>query len=38
MAHEESFKPRGAMAFFALMMLLYAVMWLAVYLEVFSRR
>jgi len=26
------------MAFFALMMLLYAVMWLAVYLEVFSRR
>jgi hypothetical protein len=38
MAHEESFKPRGAMAFFVLMLLLYAVMWLSVYLEVLSRR
>ncbi len=38
MAHEDSFKPRGAMAFFVLMLVVYAVMWLSVYFEVLSRR
>ncbi len=33
----EEFKPKGAIAFFVGLLLLYAVLWLAVYVEVLQR-
>jgi hypothetical protein len=33
----EEFKPKGAIAFFVALLLLYAVMWLSVYVEVLRR-
>jgi hypothetical protein len=38
MQQQETFKPRGALAFFILMLLFYGVAWLSVYVEVLSRR
>jgi hypothetical protein len=38
MAQQESFKPRGALAFFVLMLLFYAAAWLSVYVQVLARR
>jgi len=37
MEAQDVFKPRGALAFFVLMLLLYGVMWLSVYLQVLRR-
>jgi hypothetical protein len=33
----EEFKPKGAIAFFVALLLLYAVIWLSVYVEVLRR-
>lgn len=35
---EEKFTPRGAMAFFGLMLLAYIVMWGLIYIEMMERR
>lgn len=37
MAQHESFKPRGAIAFFLLMLLFYGIAWFSVYVEVLRR-
>lgn len=35
---QKDFKPRGAVAFFIVMLLLYGVMWASVYFQVLGRR
>lgn len=36
--HQERFVPKGAIAFFAMLMMFYAMLWLTMYAELLGRR